>query len=86
MAKTYRDLCIAARDGDHAAIRALLRRHGWPQLADEVRRGKPIPPRVKRQIDAVVAPFDTEWEADLVRIDQQSPRPRPRPRNTVFED
>ena len=23
--RTYRDLCVAARDGDHAAVRALLR-------------------------------------------------------------
>jgi hypothetical protein len=39
--RTLRDLRIAARDGDHA-MRALLRRYGWPQLADEVRRNKPI--------------------------------------------
>ena len=67
MAKTYRDLCVAARDGNYAAIRALLRRHGWPQLADEVRRDKPIPPRVHKQINALVCPLDTEWEADLLR-------------------
>jgi hypothetical protein len=81
-ARTYRDLCVAARDGDRAAIRALLRRHGWPQLADEVRRGKPVSPRVKRQIDAVTCAYGTPWEADLP--DPPSPPARgPRP---IFDD
>ncbi len=83
MAKTYRDLCVAARDGDHAAIRALMRWHGWPQLADEVRRGKPIPPRVKRQVGALVSHIGTEWEADLSRI--QPPR-RPMSPRPIIED
>jgi hypothetical protein len=79
--RTYRDLCVAARDGDHAAVRALLRQHGWPQLADEVRRGKPIPPRVKRQVDVVVCVLDTEWEDDLLY-----PPPRPMPPRPIIED
>jgi hypothetical protein len=42
MARNLRDLRIAARDGDHAAIRALLRRDGLVELAKDVHRGKPI--------------------------------------------
>ena len=82
-ARTFRDLCIAARDGDHAAIRAMLRRHGWPQLADEVRRGKPIPPRVAKMVGAIVAPYGTPWET-LLPPDPPSPRMARTP--PVFED
>jgi hypothetical protein len=65
--RTMRDLRIAARDGDRAAIRALLRRYGWPELAGAVHRGKPVPPRVLRAVRALTAGTGThdridEWE------------------------
>jgi hypothetical protein len=65
--RILRDLRIAARDGDHAAIRALLRRYGWSQLASEVRRGKPVTAPVAKAIRALTAGTGThdkldEWE------------------------
>jgi hypothetical protein len=52
--------------GDHAAMRALLRRDGFVELAKGVRRDKPVPPRVKRMIDCLTAGTGThdqpgEW-------------------------
>jgi|RhiMetdeSRZDD1v2_1073273.scaffolds.fasta_scaffold226294_2 hypothetical protein len=61
-ARTIRDLRIAARDGDRAAMRALLRRDGFGQLASEVRHHKPIPPRVRKLIAALTAGTGTHDE------------------------
>lgn len=71
--RTLRDLQIAARDGDRAAIRALLRRQGWTALAAEVRRGKPIPSRVSKAIAVLCAGVGTHdelgpWEAFNERL------------------
>ena len=93
----FRELRIAARDGNRAAIRALLRSHGWPQLADEVRRGKPIPPRVHRQVLALVAGTGThdqldEWEylneaGEIISLLNPDPPPLPaRVPRPIFED
>jgi hypothetical protein len=65
--RTMRDLCIAARDGDAAAARALLRQEGKSDLAAEIRRGKPFPPRVRKMIAAITAGTGThdqlsDWE------------------------
>jgi hypothetical protein len=60
--RTIRDLRIAARDGDRVAIRTLLRRDGFAELAGEVRRDKPLPPRVKRMVAALTAGTNTGWE------------------------
>jgi|RhiMetdeSRZDD1v2_1073273.scaffolds.fasta_scaffold138845_3 hypothetical protein len=67
MARNLRDLRIAARDGDHAAIRALLRRDGLVELAKDVHRGKPITPKVRRRVAALCLGVGThdqlgEWE------------------------
>jgi len=64
---TIRDLRIAARDGDRAAMRTLLRRNGRAALASEIRRDRPIPPRVERAIAALTAGVGTRdtvsrWE------------------------
>lgn len=81
--RTIRDLRIAAMEGDPAAMRALLRRDGFVELAREVRRDRPIPPRVKRMVDALTAGTNTEWEFvnedgqienDLQDDDAQLPR------------
>jgi hypothetical protein len=66
--RTMRDLRIAARDGDPAAIRALLRKNDREGMAKEVRRGKPIPPRVRTMVGALTAGTGTRdelgaWEA-----------------------
>jgi hypothetical protein len=66
-ARTLRDLRIAARDGDRAAVRALLKRYHWPELAREVHHGKPIPPRVTKMVRVLTAGVGThdqldEWE------------------------
>jgi hypothetical protein len=99
MAKSprIRDLRIAARDGDRAAIRALLRRYGWPQLADDVRRGKPIPAPVARTIRALTAGVGTqdkldEWEFINARGEIESllhdppPAPAARVPRPIFEE
>lgn len=54
-AKTVRDLRIAAREGNHAAARELLRRDGLDALAAEIKTGRPLPPRVQRAIRAATA-------------------------------
>ena len=87
MAKPKRDLrsmCLAARDGDHSAAKAVLRLYGFDALAREIKRNFPFSNRVRRQIDALTCAYGTEWEADLARIDLSSRRHRPR--NIVFED
>jgi hypothetical protein len=65
--RTMRDLRIAARDGDRDAMRALLRVSGKADMAEAVRGGQPIPPRVKRMIRALTAGVGTHstpgsWE------------------------
>jgi hypothetical protein len=65
--RNHRDLCISANEGSVSAIRALLRYHGKPQLAAEVKRGRPLSPHVKRMIGAIGAGVGTrtelsEWE------------------------
>ena len=74
-----RSMCLAARDGDHSAAKALLRLYGFDALAGEVKRGSPFPPRVKRQLDALTCHVGTEWEADLSRIPPPPRSARPRP-------
>jgi hypothetical protein len=96
--RTIRDLRIAARDGDRVAIRTLLRRDGFAELASEVRRGKPIPPRVRKQVAALTAGTGThdqpgEWEfineqgeiENLLMPEPSLPR-RPRLRTAIFEE
>jgi hypothetical protein len=66
-ARTMRDLRIAARDGDRAAMRALLRRCGKADMAREVRGNQPIPSPVGRMIRALTAGIGTHdqpgpWE------------------------
>jgi hypothetical protein len=60
--RTLRDLQIAARDGDRAAIRALLRRQGWTALAAQVHRGKPISTRVSKAVAVLYAGVGTHDE------------------------
>jgi hypothetical protein len=65
--RTLRDLRIAARDGDVAAVRALLQAYGKTELAEEVRRGKPLSPRCQRMVRCLVAGTGTHdtlgpWE------------------------
>lgn len=65
--RTLRDLRIAARDGDPAAVRAVLRQTRHPELAGRVHRGKPIPPFVWKFVLAATAGTGTateltEWE------------------------
>jgi hypothetical protein len=60
--RTMRDLRIAARDGDRAAMRALLRASGKTNMAEAVRGGQPIPPRVKRMLRALTAGIGTHDE------------------------
>jgi hypothetical protein len=65
--RTLRDLRLAAMDGDAAAARALLRRSGKDELAAEIHRGKPFPPRVRRMVAALTAGTGTrdqlnKWE------------------------
>jgi hypothetical protein len=90
-------LRIAARDGDHAAIRALLRKYGWPQLASEVRRGRPVPAPVAKAVRALTAGTGThdkldEWEYRNERGEIESLLLDPPPLGTarrhppVFED
>jgi hypothetical protein len=75
--RTLRDLRIAARDGDHAAIRVLLRKYHWAELANAVRRGKPIPAPVTKAIRALTAGTGThdrmdEWERINARGEPES--------------
>jgi hypothetical protein len=65
--RTMRDLRIAARDGDRAAMRALLRASGKADMAEAIRGGQPIPPRVARMLRALTAGVGTHdrlssWE------------------------
>src|SRR6266566_2844613 len=99
-AGTLRDLCIAARDGDTAAIRALLRRYGRTELADEVRRGQPLSPRCQKMVRCLVAgtgtrdqlgPWEFMDENGMIHNDVQNGPPPPgsrstRARDVTFED
>ena len=65
--RTMRDLRIAARDGDRAAMRALLKASGKDDMVREVRGNHPIPPRVVRMLRALTAGIGTHdqpgsWE------------------------
>jgi hypothetical protein len=65
--RTMRDLRIAARDGDRAAIRALLRRCGKADMARAVRGDQPIPSAVMKMVRALTAGIGTHdqpgpWE------------------------
>jgi len=60
--RTMRDLRIAARDGDRGAMRALLRASGKADMAEAMRRGQPIPPRVERMLRALTAGVGTHDE------------------------
>ena len=73
----------AAMAGDHFAARALLRLYGFDEIAAEIKRNLPFSNRVRRQVLALTAGIDTEWEADLLRVDLP---PRRRTRPIVFED
>jgi hypothetical protein len=66
-AKTVRDLRLAAMAGDHSAARALLKLYGKGELAAEIERGKPWPPRVLRMVRALTAGTNTEFE--VVELD-----------------
>jgi hypothetical protein len=62
-----RDLRIAARDGDPTAARALLRRNGKKDMAADIRRNRPFPPRVQTMLRALTAGTGTRdqlgtWE------------------------
>ena len=59
------DLRVAAMDGDYGAARTLLKLNGHKALAAAIRRGKPIPPPVRRHLDALTAGTNTEWEKFL---------------------
>jgi hypothetical protein len=48
-----RACCIAALAGDHDAARQVLKLYGYPQLAREVKKGKPFSNRVRRAVDCV---------------------------------
>ena len=78
-----RSMCLAARDGDHSAAKAVLRLYGFDALATEIKRGNPFAPKVARQIAALTSHIGTEWEADLLRVGLP---PRRRTRPVVFED
>jgi len=65
--RTMRDLRIAARDGDRAAMRALLRASGKADMAREVRGNHPIPSPVMKMVRALTAGIGTHdqpgsWE------------------------
>jgi hypothetical protein len=67
-----RDLRIAARDGDRAAMRALLRRCGKADMARSVRDNQRIPSPVARMIRALTAGLGTKTRAgswEVVRED-----------------
>jgi hypothetical protein len=96
--RTIRDMCIAARDGDPAAARALLRRYDKGELVAEIRRGKPFPPRVRKMIGALTAGTGTRdqlgyWErvredgtiVNLLRDDDAPPFKTPA-RDKVLEE
>jgi hypothetical protein len=95
-ARTFRDLRIAAMAGDRAAMRALLRRHGFVELASEIRRDKPIPSRVAKMIAACTAGTGTHdqpgsWDFINDRGEIESLLLDPPPQGTVrrapvFED
>jgi hypothetical protein len=97
-ARTIRDLRIAARDGDPAAARALLRRCDKGELAAEIRRGKPFPPRVRKMIGALTAGTGTRdklgyWERleadgtiDNLLLDVDTPPFKTPARDEVLED
>jgi hypothetical protein len=64
--RTMHDLRVAAMGGDYGAAKKLLRLHKrHAHMAAEIRTGKPIPPRVRRMLDAQTAGTGTEWEAVL---------------------
>jgi hypothetical protein len=48
--------------GDHAAARKVLKIWGYPQLAREVRDGKPFSNRVRRAVDCLTAGTGSHWE------------------------
>jgi hypothetical protein len=92
-ARTLRDLRIAARKGDLAAMRFVLRLNGRPELAAQVRRGKPVPRPVWKMVLAATAGTGTrdtltEWEHreedgtivnDLLDLPSPHQRQRERP-------
>ena len=55
-----RSMCLAARDGDHSAAKAVLRLYGFDALATEIKRGNPFAPRVARQIGALTSHIGTD--------------------------
>ena len=93
-----RPLRQAAMAGDHSAARTLLRLYGDDQLAREIKRNFPFPPRVKKMIDVLTAgtgvgdelgPWEVR-EADGTIINEiqfpPSPPRRARARATNFEE
>jgi hypothetical protein len=60
--KELRDCFIAARDGNAAAARQVLRLYGYPGLAKQIRNGKEWPKNPRRYIDMIVAAVGTDWE------------------------
>jgi hypothetical protein len=58
-----RECCIAARAGDHDAARQILRLYAYPQIAREVKKGKPFSNRVRRAVNCITAGCGSEtWE------------------------
>ena len=57
-----RECCILAMAGDHDAAKTILELYRYPQLAREIRPGKPFSHRVQRAVDGLTAGIGTEWE------------------------
>lgn len=83
-AKELRALRIAARDGDCAAGKALLRLFGYDDLAKELKPGKVVSKRVRVAIGALAAGVGTKWEDLLILPDPPADR-KPLSR-LVFDD
>jgi hypothetical protein len=60
--KELRDCFIAARDGNAAAARQVLRLYGYPGLAKQIINGKDWPKNPRRYLDLIVCAVGTEWE------------------------
>jgi hypothetical protein len=59
-----RECCILAMNGDHDAARSILNLWGYPQIAREVRDGKPFSNRVRRAIDCLTAGVGSGFDLD----------------------
>ena len=80
----YLAMLRAAKAGDYGAARAVLKLHGFGELAAEIKRGLPFSRRVRTMLDAIVAPIGTEWEQDMLL--DLPPRRSEAPRVVLFDD